>query len=370
MADELRGDFMKSISLIVYDFDGVLTDNRVLVSEDGKESVTCNRSDGWWISKIKELGIPQIILSTEKNPVVSARGLKIGLEVIQGQKNKAAALHEFATKASVDFSKICYVGNELNDLEVMRAVGFSVAPQDSHPEILKVAKIVLATNGGAGVVRHLYDWLVNDQNSQAVATLTTSAQNYRATITSIIETSIKTKTAILNSESLLSQIERMGSVVVDALKRGNKIFFAGNGGSFSDSIHLAAEFVSRLNFDRAPLASIALGANQSNLTAIGNDYGYEHVFEREILALGQTGDVLFAISTSGNSPSILGAIKAAKEKGVMTFGLSGESGGRMREFCETLCIPAKNTARIQECHIMVGHSICEIAENALFRRSN
>lgn len=357
---------MKSISLIVYDFDGVLTDNRVWVSQDGTESVSCNRSDGWWIARIKELGVPQIILSTEKNPVVSARGSKLGLEVVQGQSDKKAALLDIVKRAGHDLSSVCYVGNDMNDFECMKIVGLSIAPRDSHSDILKIAKFVAPTDGGDGVVRHVYDLIQNKGGQVLSQTNRQMSLNSRETISAIIETSIQTKTAILKSESLLKLIERMGDAVVSTLKSGNKIFFAGNGGSFSDSIHLAAEFVSRLNFDRAPLASIALGANQSNLTAIGNDYGYEHVFEREILALGQKGDLLIAISTSGNSPSIINAVKAAKERGVAVFGWSGESGGKLAELCETFKVPAKNTARIQECHIMVGHSICEMAENAIF----
>lgn len=193
--------------------------------------------------------------------------------------------------------------------------------------------------------------------------------SHRNNLISVINSSIEIKTALLNSSICIGLIENMGIAVVEALKGNNKVMFAGNGGSFSDALHLAAEFVGRYKNDRLPLAAIALGANQSNLTAIGNDYGYEHVFEREVKALGQKGDVLFAISTSGNSPSILAAIKAAQEKGVTVFGWSGETGGKLVELCETLRIPSKNTARIQECHIMVGHIICEIAENAIFGKA-
>lgn len=148
------------VKLIVYDFDGVLTDNRVWVSQDGTESVACSRSDGWWIGEIRKLGLDQVILSTEKNPVVSARAQKLSLECIQGQADKKAALLELADRKRVPLEAICYVGNEMNDSECLRAVGFPMCPRDSHPGILGLARHVLPADGGHGVVRHLYDWLV------------------------------------------------------------------------------------------------------------------------------------------------------------------------------------------------------------------
>ncbi len=150
-----------NIRLIIYDFDGVLTDNRVWVSEDGKEAVACNRSDGWWIGEIRRLPIEQVILSTERNPVVAARGKKIGLEVCQGQEDKKAALLALANAREVDLQQVVYVGNEMNDYESMKIVGFPLAPCDSHPEILKLATWIIPVAGGKGIVRHLFDWLTH-----------------------------------------------------------------------------------------------------------------------------------------------------------------------------------------------------------------
>ncbi|MEW6055125.1 MAG: HAD hydrolase family protein [Bdellovibrionota bacterium] len=146
--------------LIVYDFDGVLTDNRVWVTEDGRESVACNRSDGWWMGQIRKLGIEQIILSTEKNPVVSARARKLNIEAIQGQEDKKAALVALLEKKSLTPSDVCYIGNDMNDAGCMQIVGFSMCPNDSHPEILKLAKKTIPAAGGSGIVRHVYDWVV------------------------------------------------------------------------------------------------------------------------------------------------------------------------------------------------------------------
>lgn len=151
----------KAIKLIVYDFDGVLTDNRVLVLEDGTEGVFCNRSDGWWIKQIKKIGIEQIILSTEANIVVSARGRKIGLPVIQDVADKSSALNKLIDTRGLCVDEVVYVGNEMNDEECMKLAGVSMAPQDSHPNILKIATYVIKENGGMGIVRHVYEWIMN-----------------------------------------------------------------------------------------------------------------------------------------------------------------------------------------------------------------
>lgn len=177
-----------------------------------------------------------------------------------------------------------------------------------------------------------------------------------------IEASIAVKQVVLADDALLNQIEKLAQTCLASLKAGGKIIFAGNGGSFADAQHLSAELTSRFLFDRAPLASVVLAANNSAISAIGNDYGYEFVFARELDALAKPEDVFIAISTSGNSANILRAVKVARECGVSTFAWTGASGGKLREACECLCIPSSETARIQECHILVGHILCGLVE--------
>ena len=184
-------------------------------------------------------------------------------------------------------------------------------------------------------------------------------------IEELIRESIGVKSALLADVRQIELIQRIAASIIEALKRGNKVVFCGNGGSFADSIHLAAEFVSRFQKERGPLASIALGANNSILTAVGNDYSFAEVFSREVGAIGKTGDVLIALSTSGNSENILRAVQVAQELGIQVFGMTGQSGGRLSEVAESLKIPSVKTARIQESHILVGHIICELAENAM-----
>jgi D-sedoheptulose 7-phosphate isomerase len=160
-------------------------------------------------------------------------------------------------------------------------------------------------------------------------------------------------------------VSEMGEVCSTRLAAGNKIMIAGNGGSAADSQHIAAEFVGRLTVDRCPLAAIALTTDSSILTAVGNDYGFETIFERQVRALGKEGDVLLAISTSGDSTNAIRALSAAREMDIITMGLTGMGGGRFAALCDYLaCVPSTSTRHIQELHIAIAHIICGIAERA------
>ena len=181
-----------------------------------------------------------------------------------------------------------------------------------------------------------------------------------------IQKSIDIKLKVLNDSEIISTVELMVEKSIESLNNGGKIIFCGNGGSFGDSQHLAAELVSRLRFDRAPLASIALATNSSNISAIANDYGYEKIFTRELLALGKKEDIFIPISTSGNSPNVIDAIKTAKSLGIQTFGLTGGKGGKMVNICDCLVVPSDSTEKIQESHIMIGHVFCGLIEANLF----
>lgn len=191
--------------------------------------------------------------------------------------------------------------------------------------------------------------------------------NLESYIKNQISKSIETKQQILNDESLVAQIKQAGLKCIEIYKNWNKTLIAGNGGSAADAQHIAGEFVSRFYFDRPGIPSIALTTDTSILTAIGNDYGYERLFARQLEANGVKGDLFIGISTSGNSKNILEALKVCKNKGIFSVGLSGQSGGAMQELCD-LCIkvPSNETPRIQESHILIGHMICAIVEEELF----
>ena len=180
-----------------------------------------------------------------------------------------------------------------------------------------------------------------------------------------LEESINVKKSILKDRQLLCLIEEIANNIKEVLLKGNKIFFAGNGGSFADSIHIAAELVSKFNFDRKPLSALALGGNSSIITSIGNDYSFEEIFSRELDGLACEGDLLIAISTSGNSKNIIKVIQKAQAKGITVYCLTGGKGGIVAKICKCLKVPSNTIARIQEAHITIGHIICEIVEDQL-----
>jgi D-sedoheptulose 7-phosphate isomerase len=182
-----------------------------------------------------------------------------------------------------------------------------------------------------------------------------------------IAASIKAKQDLLADAGLLDQIANIAALVTDAYKAGNKTLLAGNGGSAADAQHIAGEFVARFYFDRPGLPSIALTTDSSILTAVANDYGYEYLFSRQVQAMGNKGDIFIGISTSGNSPNILKALDACKEKGIISIGFTGMSGGKMADKCDyCIKVPSNETPRIQEAHILIGHILCCIVEEELF----
>jgi D-sedoheptulose 7-phosphate isomerase len=182
-----------------------------------------------------------------------------------------------------------------------------------------------------------------------------------------IEESLKIKELILDDENIQKLINESALLCCKALIKDKKIIFAGNGGSAADAQHLAGELVNRFGFDRPGLSAIALTTDTSIITSISNDYGFEKLFSRQVQALGKKGDVLIALSTSGNSANIIEGIKEAKGIGITTIGLTGRSGGKMTAFCDLLLrVPSDDTPRIQEVHILIGHIICSIIENSLF----
>lgn len=186
----------------------------------------------------------------------------------------------------------------------------------------------------------------------------------RGALKKIFKESIAVKEAFL--QCCLDQTEALAKAIIEALKAGRKILLFGNGGSAADAQHIAAEFVNRFKKDRRPLAALALTTDTSILTSIANDYDYELVFVKQVVALGKPGDIAWGISTSGNSPNVNLALKKAKEMGLKTVALSGGNGGEMAKIAElSIIVPSFDTPRIQEVHITVGHAVCALVEKAL-----
>jgi D-sedoheptulose 7-phosphate isomerase len=189
-------------------------------------------------------------------------------------------------------------------------------------------------------------------------------------IKAVLQSSISVKTEIMSDNFLIDRIASAANEIIEAFIRGNRVYFCGNGGSAADAQHLAAEFSGRFYYDRPPLDAEALHVNTSYLTAVGNDYSFDEIYARLVKGKGMKGDILVALSTSGNSRNITRAISEAHVIGMTVIGFTGSSGGEMKDSCDILInIPSTDTPRIQESHITIGHIICEIVESSIFPRT-
>ena len=191
--------------------------------------------------------------------------------------------------------------------------------------------------------------------------------NFEQRVKHSIDASIAAKQALLQDAEIVALVAKVSEIMIAALKNGNKILLFGNGGSAGDAQHIAAELVGRFAFDRPPLPALALSVNSSCVTAIGNDYGYDLVFSRQLEALARPGDVAIGISTSGNSPNVVQALESAKKMKVHAVGMTGRAGGKLvcaSEYC--IRVPSNATPRIQECHILIGHILSELVEQEIF----
>lgn len=191
--------------------------------------------------------------------------------------------------------------------------------------------------------------------------------DFERRVSELIEASIATKRSLLHSSDVVLTIAKVSELLVTGFRQGNKVLLFGNGGSAADAQHIAAELVGRFACDRPALPALALSLDSSCLTAVGNDYGFEQIFSRQIEALARPGDIALAISTSGNSPNILNATATARKMGLHTIGLTGGTGGDLRgQVDHCICVPSNDTPRIQECHILIGHILSELVEKELF----
>src|SRR5215472_1917473 len=197
----------------------------------------------------------------------------------------------------------------------------------------------------------------------------TDTGDFEHGVSCAIRESIAVKDRLLRNADIIANIANVSRCLLDTIMKGNKVLLCGNGGSAADAQHIAAEFVGRFAFDRPALPALALAVNTSCVTAIGNDYGFEQVFSRQLEALARPGDVAIGFSTSGNSPNVLYAISTAKKIGLQTVALTGTPGGKLKQAADLdhcLCIPSSETPRIQECHLLIGHIVSELVEQELF----
>ena len=348
---------MKDIALVVFDFDGVMTDNRVLVHQSGDEAVWCHRGDGLGIARLRDAAFEIVVLSTERNPVVAARCRKLNIETIQSCDDKLTTLQQFAAERQLSPAQIAYVGNDLNDLSCLQWVGWPIAVADALPEVRAVAKWVTRLPGGGGAVREVADRLVAARvnSDSAIDRARRSAWQ-----------SLDVTQAIAGSEQLLTEIVRVASTMAEVLQAGGHIFVFGEGGSAADAQRLAAEIVRRFPREQRQAAATMLSVDSAALTSTDNESGDQQVFCRQLEGLAQAGDIAIGITTSGNSANAVRAMESSRAMGLRTIAMTGAPGGQILAAAdECLCVPSDVTPRIHEGHILIGHMLCDLAERAL-----
>lgn len=347
------------IKLLVCDIDGVLTDGSILVNSQGQEQKRINIKDIDALFEMKRRGFLLAAMTGEQTEIVNYFRQRLPWDHFQeGCKQKLSAIRKLADELELSMEEIAYIGDGKYDLEVLPHVGLSVCPADAIREARLMADVVLQRPGGEGCLWELLYILEIHRNP------TDPIHFFRQRMD---EHQVIFKRMVADQQ-LAGKIMAVGHAMTQRVREKGQIFLCGNGGSAADAQHIAAEFVGRFYKERPALCAEALTVNTSILTAIGNDYGYERIFVRQLEAKAKGGDVLIGISTSGSSNNVLEALRYGKREGMLTVMLTGEHyPAELDEICDyVLCVPSGVTPRIQEAHIFLGHLWAEYVESQLF----
>lgn len=347
---------INDIRAVITDIDGVLTDGKVMLEEGTELNKRICFKDLDTVSQLREKGIKFGVITGEEDKFTKLLFNRMKPDhFISGCKNKKTALEEIALKEGMPLSTVCYIGDGKYDMEAIKLAGIGICPLDATEEVRRTADIVLKCKGGEGCLAAVFSLLFGTQDVRI------NLEN-NIILSDLLEHK-KIIESIINDYDLQSTVYAVAEEIGQSLKKGGQVLLCGNGGSAADAQHIAAEFVSRFYHERKALNAEALTVNTSTLTAVGNDYSYDRVFARQIEAKGRSGDVLIGISTSGKSENIIEAFKSAKQLGIKTIAFTGSQHSTMEKLADmAIIIPAKNTPRIQEMHIMIGHIISEIVE--------
>lgn len=348
------------IELMIFDIDGVLTDGSILVDSQGREQKRINIKDIDAIFELKRRGYRLAVVTGENTEIVNYFRSRFPWDYFYcGCKKKLEAIQTLAGQLGLSMGEIAYIGDGKYDLEILPHVGLSVCPSDAIREARLQADVVLHRAGGEGCVWELLSVLETWQKPDS------DSGRYFLSCMSDHQLIFK---RIASDQVLTGKIASVGQELTGRLRKGGQLFLCGNGGSAADAQHIAAEFVGRFYRERPALQAEALTTNTSILTAIGNDYGYERIFVRQLEAKAEPGDVLIGISTSGNSSNVLEALRYGKRKGLLTVMLTGEHyPPELDELCGFVVnVPSDITPRIQEAHGFIGHFWAEMVEANLF----
>ena len=364
-----------SITILVLDIDGVLTDGRVAYTAAGEETKALSYHDVDAVFEARRRGLQIALVTAEDTPWVDFVSQRLQVDhVIRGARDKLEAVRKLAELFQIPLTNICYLGDSDRDAPALAAVGLGIAPANATAKAKAAAHKVLRSAGGYGAVHKALEYVTGrisviydmSQQREVSAALDDDQGLNAATqrVREIMAESVAVQQAV--AEQLAPAIANAARMIANALESGNKVLIFGNGGSAADAQHMVAELVGRFEQERPAYAAIALTTNTSVLTALSNDYGEEAVFARQLEALARAGDIAVAISTSGNSRNVLAGVRTARNLEFTTIALTGSSGGLLGNLVD-LCIrvPADKTARVQEAHGLIIHAICLLVEDSL-----
>lgn len=356
------------IQALIFDIDGVITDGKQYMDGTSLEVKSVAYKDLDAIKSFQNEGIIVGCISGEDTAF--SRKIAKGLDYsVLGEKNKREILEGFCASHKIDCREICYIGDGKYDIEALKYAGIAVCPHDAIHEVKNVSDIILDTSAGQGCIAELYSKIY--LRKKGYSELNCCKCENIDKIKSNINTHYEITKQILKDEKLLNTIDKVCQEIIASFKKNGQLFLCGNGGSAADAQHLAAELVGRFYLERRAYSAEALSTNTSIITALANDYDYSLIFARQIEAKGREGDVLIGITTSGTSENIFQAFKQAKNGKMLTVLMTGTLAKKYLPILEytdyIICVPSSDTPRIQECHILIGHIMCEIIENELVK---
>lgn len=347
----------KEIKVILLDIDGVVTNGKVLVNSEGQEIKQIDFKDLDGAFEIKRMGLKLGFLTKEQTAITEFFKERFKPDFFyNGISNKLQTIDEICKELGITRENVCYMGDGKYDIDGVANVGLGVCPNNAIPEVKEAATLVLSKDGGDGCVWQLVEHL--------------KCLTERNDFTNSLLEHIEVVNKIKLDKDLQEVIVNVAEKITECYKNNGRVLLAGNGGSASDAQHLATEFVSRFYFNRPPLDAESLASNVATLTALGNDYAYDNIFSRQVEAKAKKGDIFIGISASGKSRNVVEAFRVAKEKEAVVVAMIGENIAKdVKDYADyIISVPSSITPRIQECHILIGHMICEIVERKMYQQ--
>lgn len=347
------------IKLIIFDIDGIITDDTVIIDDAGHEQKRVNFKDVDAIFELHRRGFLLVAITGEENAMVDYFRKRFPWDYFySNNKHKKGKIQQIEREAGLSISEICFIGEGKYDVEALEYAGLGICPPDSIEEAKRASDIILQNRGGSGCVWELVRILECYNEGE-------TPHNY---FYQRLEEHNNLFKQIASNQKLIDAVMQIGDEIIKCFRSGGKLLLCGNGGSAADAQHIATEFISRFYKERNAMNAEALTVNTSTLTAISNDYSYEKIFVRQIEAKGNPGDILVGISTSGKSKSVLEALRYAKKSGILSVMLMGDhSHAEVNEAADCVIkVPSKITPRIQEAHIFLGHLWAEYVESSLY----